>query len=111
MATQTAAKANKANKKADPRQSADQQPTEDAKATGTGRRALLAKQEPTGEMLARGTPATSADKDMVTVVIPKAFKLACDDGEQITYEVGIQDMPRKHATHWFSKAQGVKIKG
>lgn len=45
----------------------------------------------------------------VTVMVPQKFTLTADDGVPVKYEVGIQDMPRSHATHWFSKVQGVEI--
>ena len=56
-------------------------------------------------------PRTSVnDDDMVTAVVPRNFIFTCDDSKQIHYKTGIQDMPRNHAEHWFSKAQGVEIR-
>lgn len=53
---------------------------------------------------------SSKDGDDVTVVVPKAFTFTTDDHKQVKYGIGIQDMPRAHAEHWFSKAHGVEIK-
>lgn len=51
------------------------------------------------------------DDDMVTAVVPKAFKLTLDDHKHVEYEAGTQDMPRAHAEHWFAVAMGVEIYG
>ena len=48
-------------------------------------------------------------EDTVTVVVPKAFTLTLDSGKPIPYNVGTQEMPLSHATHWWSRAQGVTI--
>jgi hypothetical protein len=49
--------------------------------------------------------------ELVTAVVPKAFTLTLDDHSVARYETGTQDMPRAHAEHWYSKAQGVEIYG
>ena len=49
----------------------------------------------------------TSSEEMVTVVIPKDFTLTLDDQTLHPYPAGVQEMPRSHASHWFSKAQGV----
>lgn len=50
-----------------------------------------------------------AAKDLVTVVIPKSFNLMLDTHEVVRYVDGVQEMPRSHAEHWYSKVNGVRI--
>lgn len=109
MATANSRKAS-TNKNEDPRQAAGS--SDEPKATGAGRRQLLAANEEPTAKLAKVDPVMPEDdiKKMVTVVVPKAFNLTCDDGSVIRYEVGIQDMPKAHATNWYAQAQGVTIK-
>lgn len=52
-------------------------------------------------------PATADDS--ITVVVPKPFILNADDGKQHTYQAGTQEMPRSHAEHWWSVANGVAV--
>jgi hypothetical protein len=51
----------------------------------------------------------SIDEEKDTVIVPKSFKLTLDDGAVVHYDEGIGEMPKSHAAHWFSKAQGVKV--
>lgn len=48
-----------------------------------------------------------ADKDTVTAIISKAFRLTDDGHRETHYDVGIVDMPRSHADHWYAKSMGV----
>lgn len=50
-----------------------------------------------------------AKLDLVTVVVPKQFKLTLDNHEVIAYRDGTYEMPRSHANHWYAKASGVTI--
>lgn len=57
------------------------------------------------------TPRKRAALDeMVTVIVPKPFKLTDDKHGTKHYDVGIQEMTRSDATHWFAVANGVEIK-
>jgi hypothetical protein len=47
--------------------------------------------------------------EMVTVTVPKEFKLQLDHFRQVIYKAGIQEMERLHAEHWWAKANGVTI--
>jgi len=47
--------------------------------------------------------------DEVTVTVPKAFKLRISAELLVEYRAGVQQMPRVHAEHWYSKANGVSI--
>jgi len=47
--------------------------------------------------------------DMVTVTVPRAFKLMLDYSHTKEFKAGIQEMERPHAEHWYSKACGVEI--
>lgn len=105
---QTAGKAGTNKQGEDPRKASTT--NDEAKATGLGRRQLLAKNEVPTPMLDKAHQTSPGDSDLVTAVVPKAFRLTCDDNTVIDYGVGIQDMPKSHATHWFSKAQGVQVK-
>jgi hypothetical protein len=46
--------------------------------------------------------------DLVSVTVPQAFNLTLDDHSRVRYEMGIQDMPREHAEHFYAKANGVE---
>jgi hypothetical protein len=48
--------------------------------------------------------------DTVFVHAPTGFNLTLDDGSIKHYDAGGQRMPRKHAEHWYAKANGVTIK-
>jgi hypothetical protein len=56
-----------------------------------------------------GTTEVEASSEMVTVAIPKQFNLTQDDGTTVVYKVGVADMPRDHAEHWYAVAHGVTI--
>jgi len=87
-------------------------PEEPKRSASPGRRQLLASQDEPVHKLAKtaGITADAENDDLVTAVVPKAFRLTCDDGKVVEYQVGIQDMPTSHAKHWWSQAQGVTIK-
>lgn len=69
------------------------------------------------------TPSSDADTDvaprkkrvaevideMVTVAVPKAFRLLTDVGVH-DYPAGIYEMLRSHAEHWYAQHFGVEIK-
>ena len=46
---------------------------------------------------------------LVTVTVPKAFKLRVDNDVVIDYRAGVQEMPVEHAEHWYAKANGVEV--
>lgn len=48
-------------------------------------------------------------EDIVTAVVPKAFKLTDDRYRMFEYDAGVIDMPRSHAEHKYSIANGVSI--
>ena len=49
-----------------------------------------------------------AVKDMITVIVPKAYQLRASHHQVLDIKSGIQEMERWVAEHWWSKAQGVK---
>lgn len=50
---------------------------------------------------------SAADPDkIVTVNIARNFILTQDDGREVRYQAGIDEMPLSHALHWFAKAAG-----
>ncbi len=57
----------------------------------------------------RGKPEPVDKRDMVTAIVPKAFRLTDDAFREHLYDVGIQEMPRAHAEHKYSIANGVTI--
>jgi len=46
---------------------------------------------------------------MVTVTVPRAYKLRVDDHIEVPYKAGIQEMPESHANHWWSVNNGVEV--
>jgi len=65
-------------------------------------------EETTGDKITLGAqPTTEGEK--VTVVVPHAYKLTQDNGVEVRYDAGTQEMLVEHAAHWFSRAQGVKV--
>ena len=60
---------------------------------------------PGGRVRVRAEP--SAD-EMVTVYVPKAFKLCDDEGRIEDIGPGKQQMSKARAEHWYVKANGVK---
>ncbi len=53
--------------------------------------------------------AATPRNDMVTAIVPKAFMLTLDDHTEVHIAAGTQELPHSHATHWFARAQGVKV--
>jgi hypothetical protein len=53
--------------------------------------------------------STNKDVEKVSVTVPRGFTLTTDDGKQHRYEAGIQDIPREHAEHAYSAANGVEL--
>jgi hypothetical protein len=49
------------------------------------------------------------EKSTMTVVVPKDFKLRVSHDSVVDYKAGVCEMPPEHATHWYSKANGVQI--
>lgn len=47
------------------------------------------------------------DDPMVTVTVPKAFRLQHPPGVITAYAEGVQEMPTSHADHSYSKDNGV----
>jgi len=47
--------------------------------------------------------------DMVTVTVPKGYKLRIDSHRELTVNAGVQQMERSLAEHWYSKANKVEI--
>lgn len=85
--------------------------TKDAEAPPTRRKiepsALIAASAVESEVEA-AVPGESGR--MVTVMIPKDYKLTLDGSHhEVQYRAGIDEMPIEHAEHWFSKAIGVEI--
>lgn len=60
--------------------------------------AVVAPEILTGELL-----------DMVTVTVPKAYKLRVDNFHEMDIVAGVQQMERCNAEHWYSVANGVAI--
>lgn len=55
------------------------------------------------------TAEGDSEVEMATAIVPKAFTLTLDSHQPVRYEAGTQEMPLAHATHWFSRAMGVKV--
>lgn len=49
-------------------------------------------------------------EEVVTVLTPKTFRLTLDNGTMVEYKAGNPTMPRSHAEHFYSIANGVSIK-
>ena len=56
----------------------------------------------------KDTQVSSGGKT-ITVIVPKQFNLTVKPGETFTYYPGVQEMPKAHAEHWYSKHNGVQI--
>jgi hypothetical protein len=54
------------------------------------------------------TPPTQ-EVEMVTVIVPKPYKLTLNDHSEKNYPSGIYEMPLEHASHWWSRVSGVKV--
>lgn len=63
---------------------------------------------PAGALTAN-TPVEVADEVTVTVTAPKPFTLNWTHDLRFDYKAGVQEMPLAHATHWWAKANGVKV--
>lgn len=55
--------------------------------------------------------ATAEDTETVTAIVPVEVRLTRDDGSEIIYRPGVQEMPLADAAHWFARARGVKVYG
>lgn len=64
--------------------------------------AAAAASQPPAEPAAKRKRAALED-DTVSMSVHRAFNLTDDLGIQHRYEVGIQDMPRHHAEHFYTK--------
>lgn len=70
----------------------------------------LVVQNTTGDAIQAEKEAVASDSNTtVTAIVPKAFKLNLENGGLIDYEAGVQEMPLHHASHWYSRANGVKV--
>lgn len=49
------------------------------------------------------------EEEIVTAVVVKPFKITRDNGKEVAYAVGVQEMPAADATHWFARAMGVTV--
>jgi hypothetical protein len=58
------------------------------------------------QSLAAATPQV---EELVTVIVPKPFKLTLDDHSEKNYPQGIYEMPVDHAGHWWARVSGVKV--
>jgi len=56
---------------------------------------------------ARALEAAEA-AELVTVLIPKDFRLTLDNHSPVEYKAGIDEMPVEHLNHWYVRAQGVE---
>lgn len=54
--------------------------------------------------------AKENNESVVQVQVPNAFMLTDDQHRQIEYTPETDRMPKSHAEHWYSKAQGVRIR-
>lgn len=59
------------------------------------------------EAEARAQREADEAADKIAVTVPRAFKLNVDNHRVIDYPAGTYGMPRAHADHWWSKANGV----
>ncbi len=50
--------------------------------------------------------AVAVDDPVVTVLIARDFILTLDDHVKVSYKAGIDEMPKSHAEHWWSKNHG-----
>jgi hypothetical protein len=64
---------------------------------------------PPAESQSHGHDVELEDEDLVTVLIPRAYNFTQEDHKVVHYKSGIEEMPRSHAEHWFSKGMGVEI--
>ena len=69
---------------------------------------VLAESDTSGESITLAPPVPRVT-ETVTVVVPRPFTLTLDNFQPVPYEAGVQEMPVDHASHWFARAQGVKV--
>lgn len=50
-----------------------------------------------------------ADDPMVTVTVPRPYRLQAEPGVISSYTAGVQEMPKSHAEHQYSVDNGVAI--
>lgn len=53
-------------------------------------------------------PAVQDEEETVTVIIPHDFRLVLQHGVHFDYKAGVDEMPKSHLAHWWTRAQGVK---
>lgn len=53
--------------------------------------------------------AKAQGEEVVTVNVPRAFRLTLDDRTEVAYHPGAAMMPISHAEHWYAQANGVTI--
>lgn len=89
------------------------QPTADPRGAGDGENTSslpAGLPRPTKTPTGEDTPVRPSRKEeMVSVTVPRGYNLTLDNGDTKRYESGIQDMPRSHAEHWYSKAHDVEL--
>lgn len=54
-------------------------------------------------------PEVDADDEIIMANVKQAFNFTDDNHKTTRYEAGAQKMPRSHAEHWYSQANGVTI--
>lgn len=64
---------------------------------------------PSTELVTKPESVAGEVVDMVTVTVPKAFKLRIDHFREFDFKAGVQEMERSVAEHWYSKANGITI--
>lgn len=86
---------------------APRQPAADPRGAGTPPAGTPPAADPQQPPAPKAKRAALAE-DMVSVTVPRAFKLTRDDGSLVEYAEGIYDMPKKDAEHFYAKANGVE---
>lgn len=79
------------------------------KSAAPAQNTMTREQEHIDALAPRRRIADEEPEKMVTVKVPKAFKLHHPAGVITHYEPGVQDMPSSHAQHVYSKANGVEL--
>ena len=69
--------------------------------------AVAAETQDTAPVVTRKAP--SVPDGEVMVIVPKDYTLTDDAHQKFNYTTFTRHMPRSHAEHWFSVAQGVQI--
>lgn len=66
--------------------------------------------DPPASALIAGAPSEPEESGkIVTVKIPRDFRLTLDSHHEVHYKAGIDEMPLEHALHWFAQANGVEV--